>query len=206
MRARMEQEHLSIRRLINVFEQSLEVKSFGLGVVVPERTVFETDVAANGAMHGPGRVRQVHLRAGVRVVFCDKFERHGERTCARQRLDACDFAVNQVPRIFAVGQLHGRIDVRVNAVNGRVLMVHLPLENDLLSLPNAFQHVWFAVVVSVDTHAEQHFLGVGILGELVVQAENRVIALHLHLLPGRMGGCEPFGEGQQAPREEGCAF
>ena len=66
-------------------------------------------------------------------------------------------------------------------------MIHLLLNNHLLSGTDAVEHIGLVVVVSVDTGSQELLLGVGVLLESLRESEDGVGGSTLELRPGREG-------------------
>ena len=76
--------------------------------------------------------------------------------------------------VLAVAKLDALLDVRVNALDAGVLVVGVALKESSLSLPHALKDFGFALVATVDTHAKQNLLRVGLCLEGLVETETGV--------------------------------
>ena len=72
-------------------------------------------------------------------------------------------------------------------------MVHVSVEDHLLGSPHRLELVRLALVIAVDTHAEEDLLGVGLLLESVIQTKNRVSRRSSQATPGGEG-CSALGD------------
>jgi hypothetical protein len=89
--------------------------------------------------------------------------------------------------VFFVHQLHRALDEGLQAVDGRILMVHGLYE--FVRLLHALQDQGLIVVVAVSARAQINLLGTGVVLEHLGQSKNLVRGSHLKSGPhGTLGG------------------
>jgi len=177
---------------VKVFLEALEVESLGLGVVVAIVLPLVTSEFTDGSVNGPGGVGDEHIDILVGVPLGEEGETESEGTSSRDGLSTGDSAFLASLGALAVSKGEALLDIGVNTLDGRVLVIHVTLEDDLLSASDAREDEGLASIISVGSHTEKNLLGVGILLERVVESENRV--------RGGGGKSSPGGEASSALR------
>ena len=159
---------------VKIFLQALEVEALGLLAVVAVILPFVADEVSDRSMDGPGRVGDKEVDVLVGVPLREESETEAESTSARDRLGTSDSALLTGTTVLTVGKSEALLDVRVDTVDGSVLVIHVALKDELLGALDARKDEWLAFVISVGSHAEEDLLGAGLLLEGVVETENRV--------------------------------
>lgn len=146
--ASVEKEDTALRGSLDVSNHTLEVETDGLLVVVAVLLDLKTGVVEDGFVVGPRRLRDVDLLL-TREELGEESSSNTESTGTRDGLGDGDAV--QGGAVGAVGQLGSGGRELGNTGNASVLLVHLGLDDLLLSLANRGENVRLAGIVTVGT-------------------------------------------------------
>jgi hypothetical protein len=172
--AHVEHHHGVVSGVLEILLHALEVETLGSRVIVSVVLPLVADKIGDGSMNGPGRVGDKEIDILVGVPLAEEGEAEAKGTSSRDGLRASDSVLSERTAVSTIGKLEALLDVGVDTLDGGVLVVHSALQDDLFGTLNARKDKRLAVIVSVGTHAQEDLLGVFILLESVVQAEDGV--------------------------------
>ena len=145
----VEKEDTAVGSRLDVGDQTLEIESDGLLVIVAILLNLEAGVVENSLVISPRRLRNVDL-----LLAREELGKEGgadtEGTGARDGL--CDSDAVQGGVVGTIGQLcGGRRELR-NTSNAGILLVQLGLDDLLLGLANGGEDVGLASIIAVGTN------------------------------------------------------
>lgn len=146
--AGVEKEDTAVGGSLDVSNQTLEVEADGLLVVVTVLLNFKTGVVEDSLVVSPRRLRDVDLLLAGEELG-EESSTDTESSSARDGLGDSDAVQGRA--VSAVGQLGGGGRKLRNTSDAGILLVHLGLDNLLLSLAHGGEDVRLASIVTVGT-------------------------------------------------------
>jgi hypothetical protein len=174
VRADVEHDKGVILAVVQIFTETVEVESLGLGVEVSVGLVVVSDELSKSSVDGPGLGGDHDIDVLVRVPVGEEGETKSERSSSGDGLGSSDSVLLEGDGVGSEGELLRSGDERVDTLDSSVLVVHIVGEDSLFSDSNARQDVRLVVVISVGSHTEEDLLGVRVLLEGVVETEDGV--------------------------------
>ena len=160
--------------IVKIFLHAFEIESLGNRVVVAVIFTSESGKIGDSSVNRPGGVGYKEIDVLVLVPLLKEGVTNSEGSSTRNGLSASDSVFLKGLAVSTVCELEAFLDVGVNTLDGSVLVIHVAFEDDLFSTLNAGKNEWLTIIISVSAHTEKDLLGVGILFECVVEAEDRV--------------------------------
>jgi len=188
--ADVEHDNRVVFGIVKIFLHAFEVETLGGWVVIAVVFTRESGKICDSSVNRPGGVGYKEIDVLVLVPLLKEGVTNSKGSSTRDGLSASDSVLLEGLAVSTVSELEALLDVRVNTLDGCVLVIHVAFEDNLLSTLNAGKNEWLAIIISISTHTEKDLLGVGILLEGVVETENRV--------SGGTGQSSPVGETSSA--------
>jgi hypothetical protein len=185
VRADVEHDEGVVLAVVQIFAETIEIESLGLGVEVSVGLVVVANELSKSSVDGPGLGGNHDINVLVGVPVGEEGKTESERSSSRDRLSSSNSVLLEGLRVLSESELLGLVDEGVNTLDSSVLVIHVVGEDSLLSDSNARQDVRLVVVVSVGSHTEEDLLLVGVLLELIVETENGVSGGIGERSPGR---------------------
>jgi len=160
--------------VVQVLLEALEVETLGLLAVVAVILPLVANEVGDGPVDGPGLVGNQEINILVGVPLGEEGETEAKSTCARDRLGTGNSVLLAGSAALTVGEGEALLDVRVDTVDGGVLVIHVALKDELLSTLDARKDEGLVVVISVCAHAQEDLLGVSLLLVGVVKTKDGI--------------------------------
>lgn len=176
--------------VVKILLEALEVETLGARVIVSVVLPLVTTEIRDSSMDGPGGVGDKEIDILVGIPLAEEGESETEGSSSRDGLATSDSVLSKGLAVSTVSELEALLDIGVDTLDGGVLVIHVTLEDNFLSAPNAGKDERLAIIVSVGSHTEENLLGVSVLLEGVVESENGIC--------GGTGQTSPSGEAGSA--------
>ena len=147
--AGMEEEDAAAGSLLEVLDQALKVETNGILVVVTVLLNLEAGILEDGLVVGPRGRGDADLLLAV-VPALEELGANTEGTGARDGLGHSDAVEDG--RVDAIGELGSSLGELGNTGDASVLLVHLLVDNALLSLTDRGQDVGLSSIITVRTN------------------------------------------------------
>jgi hypothetical protein len=174
VRADVEHNEGVILAVVQVFAESFEVESLGLGIEVSVGLVVVTNELSKSSVDGPGLGGDHDIDVLVGIPVGEESESKSEGSGSGDGLGSSNSVFLKGNGVSSEGELLRSRDEGVNSLNSSVLVIHIVSENSFFSDSNARQDVRLVVVISVGSHTEEDLLGVSVLLEGVVETKDGI--------------------------------
>lgn len=140
--------------VLEIFSEALEVKTFGVGVVVAVVLPLLAHNFDKTSVERPGRIWSEDVDIFVGVPISKERETETEGTSSGYALSCGDATLLQLSVVGTVSKGKRLVNKRGNTFDGGILVIHVEFKNLFLSTADTFKDEWFVLIVTVDTHAE----------------------------------------------------
>ena len=160
--------------ILQVFNKTVIVESFGLSVVVTVVLPFSANNFDESSVKWPGRIGNKEINIFVGIPVSEELHTETEGTSTRNTLGGSDSSFLYLFAIGTISKSQTFRNIRVDTLDSSVLVVHVKIEDLLFSAANTLKNQWLVLVVSVDTHSEELFLGISLLFEGFVKTKDGI--------------------------------
>jgi len=168
---------------IQIFEHTDQVKALVFSIVVSVVLPLESSSCGNTSMGRPGRVWSIDNWVFLWIPFLHEIKTNSKRTGTWKWLNGNNSVVFHSLAVSSISKLKTFLSIWWDSINTWVLMIHSSFHDDSLSLLNAIEDEWFALISSVGTHTKKTFPWIGILLESVIKTKDGVWRSIVNLCP-----------------------
>ena len=122
---------------VQVSLHALKVQALCLRAVIAVVLPLVAYEVSDGSVDGPGGVGDQEVDVFMRVPLREESEAKAESASAGNRLGTSDSVLLTSAAVLTIGESDALVNIRLNTVDGGVLVIHVALEDELFGALDA---------------------------------------------------------------------